>query len=194
MKMIINKNIRLLLASKSPRRLQLLGQLGYEIHPVHQDIEENYPDDLPLEEVPTYLARLKAGAVTEHLREANEVVLASDTIVLMHNEIYHKPKDFADGVRILRALQGRAHRVVTGVCLKNIEKEICLSDTALVHFAPMSDAEIEYYLHTYKPYDKAGAYAIQEWIGLAKITKMEGSYATIMGLPTHLVYEALKEF
>jgi septum formation protein len=177
---MLNTSKRILLASKSPRRLQLLQQLGFAVELVHQDIAEDFPADLDPREVPAFLAQLKSSACVEHLR--------TDT------DIFHKPTDFEDGQRILNRLQGRMHEVVTGVCLRSKHKTVSFSDIAKVYFAPMSPAEIEYYLHTYKPYDKAGAYAIQEWIGAAKITRMEGSYTTIMGLPTHLVYEHLQNF
>jgi septum formation protein len=191
---MLNTSKRILLASKSPRRLQLLQQLGFAVELVHQDIAEDFPADLDPREVPAFLARLKSSACVEHLRTDSDILLASDTIVLMDGEIFHKPTDFEDGKRILNRLQGRMHEVVTGVCLRSKHKTISFSDIAKVYFAPMSADEIAYYLHTYKPYDKAGAYAIQEWIGAAKITRMEGSYTTIMGLPTHLVYEHLQTF
>ena len=184
--------MQILLASKSPRRKQLLEQLGYTITIVHQDIEESFPADLPVHEVPMFLAEQKARGVINALENKDQVILASDTIVTMNNEIFHKPVDFADGVRILSTLQGKTHEVVTGVCLLSQDKCITFKDIAEVTFMPMTEAEIKFYLETYKPYDKAGAYAIQEWIGLAKIKKMNGSYATVMGLPTHVVYEKLQ--
>jgi septum formation protein len=184
--------MRILLASKSPRRKQLLEQLGYQIELVHQDIEENFPENLPIPQVPVYLAELKARAVKQALQNDDDIIIASDTIVAMNGEIYHKPTDFADGQRILRALQGKTHQVITGVFFLTTEIYSQLTDVAHVTFAPMSDAEIDFYLHKYKPYDKAGAYAIQEWVGLAKIQKIEGSYATVMGLPTHLVYDFIE--
>ncbi len=189
---LIAENIEILLASKSPRRLQLLTQLGLKVQVIHQDIAENYPDDLPLSEVPAYLATQKASVPLAFEQEANQIVIASDTMVIMDGEVFHKPKDFADGQRILSRLQGRTHSVITGVCIKTKAETVSFSDEAKVTFSPMSQEEIDFYLNEYKPYDKAGAYAIQEWIGLAKIEKMEGSFATIMGLPTHLVYQRLK--
>lgn len=184
--------MRILLASKSPRRKQLLEQLGYQIELVHQDIEEIFPENLPIPQVPVYLAELKARAVKQALQNDDDIIIASDTIVAMNGEIYHKPTDFADGQRILRALQGKTHQVITGVFFLTTEIYSQLTDVAHVTFASMSDAEIDFYLHKYKPYDKAGAYAIQEWVGLAKIQKIEGSYATVMGLPTHLVYDFIE--
>lgn len=183
----------ILLASKSPRRKQLLTELGFEFEIVLQDVEENFPDDLPKRKVPAFLAQKKAAAVRSHL-SANKVILASDTIVLMDDVIYHKPKDYEDAVRILSALSGRVHQVITGVCLLSLNKEVVFSDVANVHFAALSPSEIDYYISNYQPYDKAGAYAIQEWIGLAKIEKIDGAYNSIVGLPTQKVYEALMQF
>jgi septum formation protein len=181
-----------LLASKSPRRRQLLEAMGCSFKIVEQDIEESFPENIPKSEVPVYLAQQKAAAVREHL-QADTIILASDTIVLQDDTIFHKPKNYEDALRILRALSGRQHRVITGVCLLGVDKQISFSDTAYVHFAPISEEEMNYYITTYQPYDKAGAYAIQEWIGLAKVIKIEGTYNTIVGLPTQKVYEALRE-
>lgn len=183
----------ILLASKSPRRKQLLTELGFEFEVVLQDVEENFPDDLPKKEVPGFLAQKKAAAVKAHLSKG-KVILASDTIVLLDDVIYHKPKDYEDAVRILTALSGKVHQVITGVCLLSLDKEVVFADVANVHFAKLSPSEIEYYISNYKPYDKAGAYAIQEWIGLAKIIKIDGAYNSIVGLPTQKVYDALIEF
>lgn len=184
----------LILASKSPRRSFLLKQAGFEFEVNAVDIdEEDYPKDLPVEEVAAYLAQQKARAA-QHFITNDEIIIASDSVVIVENEIFGKPIDYQDAVRILRALSGRVHRVITGVCLLSKEKEDVFSDVAKVHFDKLNDEEIEYYIHTYQPYDKAGAYAIQEWIGLCKIIKIEGTYANIMGLPVHLVYEKLKYF
>lgn len=182
-----------LLASKSPRRQQLLTAMGCSFKTVPQDVEETFPDDLPLEQVPVFLAHKKAHSIQEQLAPG-QVILASDTIVLQDQVIFHKPKDYDDAVRILRALSGKQHAVITGVCLLSLEREVTLSDTAVVHMAPLSEIEIDYYIHNCKPYDKAGAYAIQEWIGLTKIKKIEGTYNTIVGLPTQKVYDALQTF
>lgn len=182
-----------LLASKSPRRRQLLEALGCSFQIIEQNIEEDFPKNLPKSEVPIYLAEQKAISVRKLLRPG-AVILASDTIVLQDDIIFHKPKDYEDALRILRTLSGRQHEVITGVCLLGVDKKISFSDTARVHFAPLSEEEMDFYIDTFQPYDKAGAYAIQEWIGLAKITKIEGTYNTIVGLPTQKVYEALQKF
>lgn len=183
---------RIWLASASPRRRQLLEGLGLQFEIAAADIdEEAFPPEMPLDQVPVFLARAKAQAMKHKLQAKNDLLIASDTMVLLDGVSYSKPTDRADGIRILTALQGKAHRVVTGVCLLGTEREYAFADEALVHFAPMSLPEMEYYLDTFKPYDKAGAYAIQEWIGLAKIVKMDGAYTTIMGLPTHRIYDAI---
>jgi septum formation protein len=183
----------ILLASKSPRRQQLLAALGLDFRIVHQDIEEHYPSDLDVRQVPIYLAQQKARAVQDQLQAPHEIILASDTIVLLDGQIYGKPSDAQDAHRILSALSGQTHEVITGVCLLSQAGERCFSDTAKVKIDPLSSEEINFYVQRYQPYDKAGAYAVQEWIGLAKISRMEGSYFTIMGLPTHLIYQALQD-
>jgi septum formation protein len=185
---------KLILASKSPRRSFLLKQAGFEFEVNAVDIDENdYPSDLPVAEVASYLAREKARAA-RHFITNDEIIIASDSVVIVGNEIFGKPADYNDAVRILQALSGRMHLVITGVCLLSNEKEEVFSDVAKVHFDTLSTAEIDYYIQNYQPYDKAGAYAIQEWIGLCKILKIEGTYTNIMGLPVHLVYQKLQSF
>lgn len=185
---------KLILASKSPRRSFLLKQAGFEFEVNAVDIDEdNYPKDLPVEEVAAYLAREKAQAA-KHFITSNEIIIASDSVVILDNEIFGKPTDYNDALRILRALSGHMHRVITGVCLLSAEKEEVFSEVAKVYMDELSDEEIDYYIHTYQPYDKAGAYAIQEWIGLCKVSKIEGTTANIMGLPVSLVYQKLQLF
>jgi len=186
-------NRKLILASKSPRRSFLLQQAGFEFDVQVMDVEETYPDDLSVEEVAPYLARKKARAA-RHFITTDEIILASDSVVIVENEIFGKPTDDKDAVRILQALSGRMHLVITGVCLLSNEKEEVFSDVAKVYFEELTAEDIDYYIEHYKPYDKAGAYAIQEWIGLCKISKIEGTYSNIMGLPMHLVYQKLKSF
>lgn len=185
---------KLILASKSPRRSFLLKQAGFDFEINAIDIDEtNYPSDLPVEEVPAYLAREKARAAW-HLIKNNEIIIASDSVVIIDNEIFGKPNDYTDAVRILQALSGRMHLVITGVCLLAAEKEEVFSDVAKVYIDELSNEEIDYYIQHYQPYDKAGAYAIQEWIGLCKVSKIEGTQSNIMGLPVHLVYQKLQAF
>ncbi|MDC0230900.1 Maf family protein [Aureispira] len=187
------KKPTILLASKSPRRRQLLSELGFEFEIIDQNIDENFPEELSKEKVPAYLARKKAISVRQHL-SSNKIILSSDTIVLMNHTIYHKPKDYNEAVKILKELSGNVHEVITGVCLLSQDKEVTFAVHSKVHFEPLTDTEIDYYVINCKPYDKAGAYAIQEWIGLAKISKIEGSYNNIVGLPTQRVYEELMLF
>ncbi len=183
----------ILLASKSPRRRQLIEDLGFEYKTVDQNITENFPDNLAKIKVAEYLSKKKAESVNTKPEEG-QIILASDTIVLKNNKIYHKPVDYADAVRILKELSGNKHQVITGVCLLGTDKQVSFSTISEVHFASLSPSEIDFYVTKYKPYDKAGAYAIQEWIGLAKIIRIEGSYHNIVGLPTQRVYEEIMKF
>lgn len=188
--MIVNRP--LILASKSPRRQQLLADLALEFTIKVKDTEEIYPDDLDKEKVPEYLAKLKAKAFLDELKD--EILITSDTIVLLENEILGKPKDEEDAFLMLKKLSAKMHLVVTGVCLLSSEKEVSFSEVTRVYFKPISDEAIKYYLDHFKPYDKAGSYGIQEWIGMTGIEKIEGSYFNVMGLPVHRVYEELVRF
>lgn len=184
--------MKLLLASSSPRRQELLASLGLQFSVVKIDCDESYPKKLKPNEIAPYVAQLKAEAY-EELAE-NEVLLTSDTIVALGKEILHKPKDYDDAFQMLKKLSGTTHQVYTGICIKTYNKTFTTSDCADVEFAELSDEEIDYYVTNYKPFDKAGSYGVQEWIGMSKISKITGSYYTIMGLPTHLVYSVLKNF
>ncbi|MCP3928921.1 MAG: septum formation protein Maf [Bacteroidetes bacterium] len=181
---------KILLASKSPRRSQLLKEAGFTFEVVSLNVDESYPNDMPVDEVAEFLARKKARAAVGYIKE-NEIVLAADSVVILGETIFGKPTDYQDAVKILRALSGKMHRVITGVCLKTKEKERSFSGLSKVFFDELSEEEIEYYIKNYHPYDKAGAYAIQEWIGLCKIKKIEGTYSNIMGLPVQIVYEEI---
>lgn len=185
---ILSKKI--ILASKSPRRSQLLAQAGFSFQVRSKDVEESYSDDLSPKEVPLFLAEKKATACKEFLKKGH-IILAADTIVAKGKKIYEKPKDRADAVRILSKLSGKWHEVVTGVCLLSKKKKISFIGVSRVKLEKLSATEIDYYVDKYQPYDKAGAYAIQEWIGLCKISKIEGTYSNIMGLPVDLVYQYL---
>ena len=190
--MILDKKYELILASKSPRRSQLLSQAGIPFRIQTQEVEENYPDDMPVEQVPVYLAQKKAKAARSFLQEDHEIILAADSVVILDGKIYGKPTDRADAQRILGELSGREHQVITGVCLITKHQELAFGDVTKVKFARLSEAEIAYYVDNYKPFDKAGSYAIQEWIGLCKIEKIEGTYANVMGLPVERVWRALE--
>jgi len=184
---------KIILASKSPRRRQLLEQAGFRFEVKTQDTPEDYPPDLPAEEVAPYLAQ-KKGRAAKGLRQSGEVLLTADSVVILDGKIYEKPKDREDARRILKQLSGRKHRVITGVCLSDDKQESVFAGQSDVQFEPLSEAEIDYYIERFQPYDKAGAYAIQEWIGLCKISKIEGTYANIMGLPVDLVYQEMQHF
>ena len=184
---------KIILASQSPRRRQLLEQAGFTFEIKTKPIDESFPDDMPVDEVAAYLARRKAYAAREFLT-GDEVLLTADSVVILGDTIYNKPEDAEDARRILRALSGQVHRVITGVCLLSKDKERVFSGESRVHFAELADEEIDYYIHTCQPFDKAGAYAIQEWIGLCKIDRIEGTYANIMGLPVDLVYREMGAF
>ncbi|MCB0612432.1 MAG: septum formation protein Maf [Lewinellaceae bacterium] len=188
---ILNKKI--ILASQSPRRRQLLEQAGFTFEIKTKPIDESFPADMPVDEVAPFLARQKARAAREFIT-GDEVLLTADSVVILGDTIYNKPEDAEDARRILRALSGQVHRVITGVCLLSKEKERVFSGESRVHFAELSDDEIDYYIRTCQPFDKAGAYAIQEWIGLCKIDRIEGTYANIMGLPVDLVYREMGNF
>ncbi len=184
---------KIILASASPRRSQLLSQAGIAFEVKVPQLEETYPEDLPVEEVATYLAEKKAEVARSFIT-SDEIILTADSVVILDGIIYGKPEDRADAIRIIEQLSGRIHQVITGVCLLSQNKKRVFAGVSRVHFNPLSREEIEYYVDTCQPFDKAGAYAIQEWIGLCKIAKIEGTYANIMGLPVDLVYQELERW
>ena len=157
-----------------------------------QDIDESYPADLPVKEVALYIAGKKADAYRKTLAD-DELVITADTVVIVGDEILGKPVDEADAVRMLRLLSGRTHQVTTGVCLLTATNEHRFAVTTDVTFKSLSDDEIRYYITRYKPFDKAGAYGIQEWIGYVGVTCLHGSYYNVMGLPVQRIYEALQQ-
>jgi septum formation protein len=182
----------LLLASGSPRRRQLLAEAGFAFSLKMKSVPEDFPVDMPAAEVPVMLARRKAEALRDELTD--EVVLAADTVVVVDGDILNKPADEAEAFAMLSRLSGRMHQVITGVSLLSREKSVTLSDLTEVYFRPLSADEINYYIRQYRPYDKAGAYGVQEWIGMIGIEKMTGSYFNVMGLPVHRVYEELMKW
>lgn len=184
---------QLILASKSPRRQQLLADLGLKFTVHTMDVPEVFPEGLEMTEVPVYLAELKAEAF-RHVLKSNQLVITADTIVWLDGKVLNKPTDFADGFRMLKNLSGKKHQVITGVCLLTTEKKVSFYALTDVWFKELSDDEITYYLETYQPYDKAGAYGIQEWIGYIGIYHIEGSFYNVMGLPIQSLYEHLKAF
>ncbi len=184
---------KLILGSKSPRRQQLLKDLGFEFSSKYLEVDEAYPPYLQGAEIAEYLAYKKAEAFLPKLDD-NEVILTSDTVVWCNGESLAKAENETEARHMLQKISGRSHEVITGVCISSNSKTVTFSDTCLVHFATLSDEEIEFYIKNFKPFDKAGAYGIQEWIGMWAIQKIEGSYFTVMGLPTHLVAQALLKF
>lgn len=187
------KNHKIILASGSPRRQQFLKELEIDFEIKLKEIEEIYPDHLKAEEITDFLAKLKASAFENELNN-NEVLITSDTIVWLENKALGKPIDASHALRMLTEMSGKTHKVITSVCLKSIKKEVVFHDETLVTFTDLSLDEIEFYLKNYKPFDKAGSYGIQEWIGLVAIEKIEGSYANVVGLPTHKLYKELMNF
>jgi len=183
----------LILASKSPRRSQLLREAGFDFRVQTFDTDESFSPEMPPLEVAPWLAQKKAQAARQLIQD-QEVVLAADSVVILDGIIYNKPADYDEAFSMIRALSGKQHTVVTGVCLLSKEKEIVLAGHTKVWFAELSDAEIDYYIRTYPPFDKAGSYGAQDWIGHCKITRIEGTFQNVMGLPVDLVYAALAEF
>lgn len=182
----------LILASASPRRQHLLKEIGLEftVDPPH--IDESFPTEMPVEKIPAYLAEKKANALRPKIN--NEIVIASDTVVILNHKILNKPADRNEAIEMLHFLSANTHTVITAVCLLSKEKTIIFEDRTEVTFKKLSQEEIEFYIDNYKPYDKAGAYGAQDWIGMVAVEKISGSYFTVMGLPVHLVYEQLQLF
>jgi septum formation protein len=179
-----------ILASQSPRRKQLLEWAEIEFEVVVSNTDESFPDHLSPEEVAVHIAREKAIAVTQSISD-DRIVIAADTIVVLNNEIIGKPTDRADALNILSKLSGNIHQVITGVAIINKE-EYCFADVTEVEFHTLTQSQIEFYVDKYKPYDKAGAYAIQEWIGVVGIKRINGDFYNVMGLPVSKVVQVLQ--
>ena len=188
-----SKNWNIILASQSPRRKQLLEELGYTFTQKSKNTDESFPNDLPKEEIASYLSRKKAAAFTNEIKDC-DLLIASDTVVLLENHILEKPTNEDDAFRMINELSGKTHQVITGVCLKSIHQEVSFSVTTKVVFKELKDDEIWFYIEKYKPFDKAGAYGIQEWIGQIGVEKIEGSFYNVMGFPSKEVYEAIEAF
>ncbi len=189
-------NSSLILASQSPRRKQLLEWAEVSFDIMVKSTDESYPPHLNTEEVPVFIAREKAVGVQKHIAEnypehIGKTILAADTVVVLDNNIIGKPTDRGNAIDILKALSGKRHAVITGVVLLTDKKEIAFADTTYVTFHPITDEEIVFYVDKYKPYDKAGAYAIQEWIGVIGIKAIEGDFYNVMGLPVSRVVREL---
>ena len=191
---MVAKDYKIILASNSPRRKELLAGIDvqFEVR-VIQDIDESYPADLPTKDIAEYISHKKA-AVYQQQMAPDELIITADTIVVLGNEVMGKPHDEADARRMLGELSGRTHQVITGVTLTTIQKQISFSVETDVTFKALSDSEIDYYVSHYEPFDKAGAYGIQEWIGHIGVTGLHGSYFNVMGLPVQRIYEALSNF
>ena len=189
---------KIILASQSPRRKQLLEWAEVPFDIIVSATDESFPDELPLNEIPIFIAREKALAVKQQLLKTKStsqqmpIILAADTVVVLDNLIIGKPLDRTDAINILLSLSGKSHQVITGVILLYNEKEIGFADVTFVHFHTLTLNQIEYYVDKYKPYDKAGAYAIQEWIGVIGIKAVEGDFYNVMGLPVSRVIKELK--
>jgi septum formation protein len=181
------------LASKSPRRKQILTESGFDVEVKIKEVEEIYPENIDPYQIPLYLAELKAGAFKEEMEE-DELVVTSDTIVILEGKVLGKPQDEKDAFQMLKALSGRKHDVVTGVCIFQKAHSRTFSELTEVYFKELSDDEISYYIKNFKPLDKAGAYGIQEWIGMIGVEKIVGSYYNVMGFPINRFYSELKKF
>lgn len=184
---------RIILASKSPRRRQLLEWAEIPFDVMVKDTDEMYPAFLPIEEVPVYIAKNKALAVKAELSH-DRLILAADTIVVLKDKVIGKPASIEDAVNTLKELSGQIHQVITGVVIIKEEIEIAFADITEVEFHTLTDQQIEYYVEHYQPFDKAGAYAIQEWIGVVGIKRVQGDFYNVMGLPVSRVVKALLQF
>lgn len=184
---------KIILASASPRRQQFLKDLDVAFEIRLKPVEEVYPNKLKGSEIALFLAELKAKAFEDSLAE-DEILITGDTIVCIDDHALGKPKDKAEATAMLQNLSGRTHEVISSVCLKSTEKTRTFHDKTTVYFKELSTEEIEYYINNHQPFDKAGAYGIQEWIGQIGVQKIEGSYFTVMGMPVHLLYDELLKF
>jgi septum formation protein len=184
---------RIILASGSPRRQKLLEELGLKFDVRVKDYPETYPEGLSGEEIALYVAQQKASLFKSDILP-DEIVITADTIVWCNHKVLNKPSDYDDGIRILKEISGNTHEVITGVCILSSEKEKLFSVSTKVTFEVLGREDIEYYLKNFKPYDKAGAYGIQEWIGIIACSRIEGSYFNVVGLPVQRLYKELQNF
>ncbi|MCQ2974745.1 MAG: Maf family nucleotide pyrophosphatase [Bacteroidales bacterium] len=190
------KNYNIILASGSPRRKEILGMLGLDFKVITKPTQEKFPDGLTGGDIPEFLARLKAEAFDDDFESFpdNTIVITADTIVYIDGEVLGKPKNRTDAIFMLKKLSGRKHEVLTGVCFKSKNNSISFSAKTDVWFRDLTDDEIIFYVDNYKPMDKAGAYAVQEWIGAVAISRIEGSYYNVVGLPSQMLYNQLLNF
>lgn len=186
------KNKKIILASQSPRRHHLLKSVGLEFDILSGlETDESFPDDMPINEVPIYLAKKKADTYQSFIDEKT-ILITADTIVRIKDRILNKPDDYEDALKMLKTLSGNKHTVITGVCISTKDTQKSFNSYTDVYFEKLEHDEMEYYIKNFKPFDKAGAYGIQEWIGYIGIKKIEGSYFNVMGLPVQKLYEELK--
>lgn len=189
---MMNLQRPVILASSSPRRQYLMKEAGFEFTVEKPDVDESFPDGMPVHQVAKYLATKKAEYFRPRMRE--EIVITADTVVVLFDKIFNKPGNREEAIQMLSMLSGNTHLVITGVCIISKEKEESFDDTTEVTFKALTKEEIEYYVDNYKPFDKAGAYGAQDWIGLVAIEKISGSYFNVMGLPVHKVYAHLQQW
>lgn len=188
------KGRHLILASKSPRRRYLLSQLGLEFTETAADVDESIPGKLTPDEAAIYLAEKKADHFTDLILKPENIIITADTLVLLDGNILGKPEGKASAIKMLKALSGMMHQVVTGICIRDSLKSRTFTCWTDVYFKELSDEEISYYVEAYQPFDKAGSYGIQEWIGYIGISRIDGSYFNVMGLPVHQLYDELRRF
>lgn len=190
---MINRSI--ILASQSPRRQELIQRLGWNLEIKVPEVDETIENiNIPVEEIPEYLAKRKAEKVSEIIQETEKIILAADTLVILNNEILGKPTSSEEAFLFLKKLSGNTHQVITGVCMKNQSKCITFSASTNVEFKSLFDEEIQHYITNFQPFDKAGSYGIQDWIGLIGIKSIQGDFYNVMGLPIQMVYDKINEF
>jgi len=187
------KSYNFILGSNSPRRKEILKEIGLDFSIYPSNIDENFNKEIELEDIPVYLAEKKANALKNKLK-ANDIVITADTIVIYKNELLSKPENTYQAKEMLENLSGKSHKVITGVCLLSKNNKSIFSSKTIVTFNDLDKFEIEFYINKYKPFDKAGSYGIQEWIGLIGVKNIEGSYTNVVGLPASKVYTELKKF
>lgn len=190
----MKNSFKLVLASMSPRRMELLRDLGYEFAVMNPSVDENFPDDLSPEEVPVFLAGKKLDFSLISASDDETIFIAADTIVICEGEILGKPLDQADAYKKLSSISGKTHVVITGVCIGNKTNRICFDDKTEVFVESLTDSEINQYISDFNVFDKAGAYGIQDWLGIAKISAIKGSYTNVMGLPTQKLWKEINNF
>ncbi len=185
----MSSNCRLILASNSPRRQQLLRDSGFQFETFTLEIDESYPGEIGVNQIAKYLAEKKNRVYRNHFED--EVVITADTTVVSTGQLMEKPTDASDARQMIKSLSGQSHSVITGVAISDRIRHFSFDDETVVIFKTFSENEIAFYVENFKPFDKAGAYGIQEWIGLIGVERIEGSYFNVMGLPTHSIYQAL---